>query len=263
MVEAQQIVSLPFLFFANKPVRITMQQPMVSPFSIRLIGSILVGALLFYLAQPAYSAGCTDLYDANGATVDNLSNHPSLTTIPIQISRSLCGFYDADYVEFPAEPGHSYRINVLNHEDPALYGLYLELWEQSSPANYRLLLSTPQGVTTFDTPTAFTGVFIVRVGSVRSDTGAYGGGDYQLSIVHNEATQPTPTGTPSPQPTALPTATATVPQTATPTTAPTTIAQATPTTVPQPTAVATPTTAPRFRQWLPAILIGALSIRTV
>ena len=239
-----------------------MKQPIVSLFSIRLLGSILVGALLFSLVQPAYSAGCTDGYDANGATVDNLSTHPILTTLPIQISRSLCGFYDADYVEFPAEPGHSYRINVLNHENPALYGLYLELWEQSAPANYRLLLSTPQGVTTFDTPTTFTGVLIVRVGSIRSETGAYGGGDYQLSIVPNAATQPTLTGTPSPQPTILPTATATVTQTATPTTAPTTTSQATPTTLPQPTPAATPTTTPHFRQWLPAVLIGALSICT-
>ena len=235
-----------------------MKQPIVSLFSIRLLGSILVGALLFSLVQPAYSAGCTDGYDANGATADSLSNHPILTTLPIQISRSLCGFYDADYVEFPAEPGHSYRINVLNHENPALYGLYLELWEQSAPANYRLLLSTPQGVTTVDTPTTFTGVLIVRVGSVRSETGAYGGGDYQLSIVPNAATQPTLTGTPSPQPTILPTATATVTQAVTPTTTP----QVTPTTLPQPTAVATPTTAPHFRQWLPAVLIGVLSICT-
>lgn len=239
-----------------------MKRSMVSPFSIRLIGSILVGVLLFSLVPPAYSAGCTDGYDANGATVDNLTNHPILTTLPIQISRSLCGFYDADYVEFPAEPGHSYRINVLNHENPALYGLYLELWEQSAPANNRLLLSTPQGVTTFDTPTTFTGVLIVRVGSVRSDAGAYGGGDYQLSIVPNAATQPTPTGTPTTQPTVLPMATSTVPQTVTPTTTPTTTPQVTPTTLPQPTPAVTPTTTRRFRQWLLAVLIGTLLIRT-
>ena len=244
-----------------------MKQPIVLLFSRRLLGSILVGALLFSLVPPAYSAGCTDIYDANGATVDNLSNHPILTTLPIQISRSLCGFYDADYVEFPAEPGYSYRINVLNHENPALYGLYLELWEQSAPANHRLLLSTPQGVTTFDTPTTFTGVLIVRVGSVRSDAGAYGGGDYQLSIVPNAATQPTPTGTPTIQPTVLPTATSTVPQAVTPTipptTTPTITPQVTPTTLPQPTPAATPTTTPRFRQWLPAVLIGAHLIDTV
>ena len=183
-----------------------------------------LGLALLLVAWPGalQASGCTDPYDDNGNSNDNLTSHPHLTAVPAQINRSLCGFYNADYVEFPTEPGASYRIQVVNHEDAVGYGVYLELWESPDSGVYHHLATTAAGTVLLDTPTTVTGNLIVRIASTRGDIGSYGGGDYHLSITVNGNTGPTATPTvtstpsPTPRPSLTPTITATPVPTATP-----------------------------------------------
>lgn len=169
--------------------------------------------LLVVRPYPLQASGCTDRYDDNGNSNDNLTTHLVLAAVPAQVDRSLCGFYNADYVEFPAQPGTSYRIQVLNHEDPVSYGVYLELWETPGNGTYNHIATTAAGVVLLDTPTPVTGNLLVRIASTRSDIGSYGGGDYRLSITVNSNAGPTVTATVTPSQT--PTATASPPPTAT------------------------------------------------
>ncbi len=90
----------------------------------------------------AHADGCNDAYDQNGSVTDNLANHMRVSTLPVDISRSLCGFYDADYVSFPAVAGKSVRISVLNHENPQGYAVYLTLYKNPAPGQFTLV-STP------------------------------------------------------------------------------------------------------------------------
>jgi len=126
--------------------------------------------------MPARASGCTDPYDDNGSSIDNLADHLFVDTVPVQLNRSLCGFYDADYVEFPTQSNTTYHIAVLNHENLTEYGVYLELWERQDAETYDLLLTTEQGVASLNTPTNVSNNLIVRVASQRGETGGYGGG---------------------------------------------------------------------------------------
>lgn len=218
-------------------------------------GLSLVLLLLLLLTGQAQAAGCTDSYDGNGNSNDNLTSHPLLASVPTQINRSLCGFYNADYVEFPTQPGTSYRIQVLDHEDPVGYGVYLELWESPGGGVYTHLATTTAGTVLLDTPATVTANLIVRIASTRSDVGSYGGGDYRLAITVNgsPAATATPTVTPTHTATALPPPTVTA--TATATTQPTTTAQATPpTSQPTPATTATPIPSQTRQLCLPLIM---------
>lgn len=239
----------------------------ISPKARWLLGWCL--SLFLLLIAPllqVQAAGCTDPYDDNGNQTDTLSSHALLPTVPTQVNRSLCGFYDADYVEFVVSAGASYRIQLLNHTDPLAYGVYLELWTKASNGSYNPLASTTRGVVLLDTPTNFAGNLIVRVASASGEIGGYGGGDYRLSIAANGSMTSTPTATPTPTathiipatPTATPTptATATVTPTPTQTAVPTSAVSATPTATP--TLTPLPTTSPSnnlpYKSYLPLSL---------
>ena len=130
----------------------------------------------------AHADGCNDAYDQNGAITDNLPSHMRVSSLPADINRSLCGFYDADYVSFPAVVGKSVRISVLNHENPQGYAVYLTLFKNPAPGQYTHVTTTAYGVVQLDTPTDYSGDYVVIVGSLRSELGSYGGGDYVLRI---------------------------------------------------------------------------------
>ena len=139
----------------------------------------------------AYADGCNDAYDQNGAITDNLPSHMRVATLPANINRSLCGFYDADYVSFPAVAGKSVRISVLNHENPQGFAVYLTLFKNPTPGEYIHVSTTAYGVVQLDTPSDYTGDYVVIVGSLRSELGSYGGGDYVLRIAEGAGGPPT------------------------------------------------------------------------
>ena len=130
----------------------------------------------------AHADGCNDAYDQNGSVTDNLPNHMRVSTLPADINRSLCGFYDADYVSFPAVAGKPVRISVLNHENPQGFAVYLTLYKNPAPGQFTHVATTAYGVVQLDTPADYSGDYVVIVGSLRSELGSYGGGDYVLRI---------------------------------------------------------------------------------
>lgn len=134
----------------------------------------------------AQSGGCDDAYDDNGASPDNLSSPTLLSSSTARINRSLCGFYNADYTEFPARTNASYRIEVLNHQSPQQFGVYIQLLERGEDGNLRLVEQTPAGSVALDFTTTNSALnHVVRVSSTTSETGRYGGGNYTLSISIN------------------------------------------------------------------------------
>lgn len=148
-------------------------------------------------SQQAMAAGCTDTYETPGESL----TIPTAITIPAEINRSLCGFYDGDYIAFTGVAGTTYHLEILNFEAPT--DLQLSVYKDDGAGNYMLVTSVA-GATGLDLPITSEGRYTVNVTSGRSLLGLYGGGDYTFKL--------TPVGVPPVEPPACP-----VPQTPTPT----------------------------------------------
>lgn len=122
--------------------------------------------------------GCEDPYEP---FVENFPN-PVFIDVPTQINRSLCGFYDRDYMAFHSDGNTTYTATIDPTFDPAAYGLYLYAYYESTVLEY------VSGTTVvFSAENA--GQYMVVVSSTRSDLGYYGGGNYQFTLA--EDTVPT------------------------------------------------------------------------
>ena len=140
--------------------------------------------------QQAMAAGCTDTSETPGESL----TRPAATIIPAEINRSLCGFYDGDYIAFTGTPGTTYHLEILNFEAPN--DLQLSVYKDDGAGNYMLVTSV-SGVTGLDLPVNSEGRYTVNVTSGRSLLGLYGGGDYTFKL--------TPVGAPPVEPPVCPT----------------------------------------------------------
>ena len=151
--------------------------PAVTSHTARLIGAPEAGPV----ADDA--GGCDDAHDDDGRVPDSLGSPPVLPPGTTRIERSLCGFYDADLVEFTALADTAYRIEVLNHRSPRAFGVYLQLLERGEDGALGLVRQSSPGDVVLDhVTTGRERAHVVRVASTASDIGQYGGGDYTLSI---------------------------------------------------------------------------------
>lgn len=137
-------------------------------------------------AADSNSGGCQDFYDSNGTVREDIDSRTVLPESSTIIERSLCGAFDADFVEFSGKPNASYRIDVLRHLSPEESGVYLRLLEQGADGSFQLVNRTSAGNTLIGfTNGSAEKTYVVRVGSTESDEGRYGGGNYVLSITSN------------------------------------------------------------------------------
>lgn len=126
--------------------------------------------------QHAMAAGCTDTSETPG---ESLTRPAATVTIPAEINRSLCGFYDGDYIAFTGTPGTTYHLEILNFEAPT--DLQLSVYKDDGAGNYMLGTSVA-GVTGLDLPVS-EGRYTVHITSGRSLLGLYGGGDYTFKLI--------------------------------------------------------------------------------
>lgn len=150
----------------------------ISKSTIHLVTLVAVSTGVISLASvpKVLAAGCTDSYEAQG---ENLGSPRATVTVPAQINRSLCGFYDGDYIAFTGEVGKTYRIEILNFEAPN--DLELAVYKDDGAGNYTVVTSVA-AATELDLKSTFSGRYIVTVNSGRSRLGFYGGGDYVFKI---------------------------------------------------------------------------------
>lgn len=141
-------------------------------------------------SQQAMAAGCTDTYETSG---ESLTIPTATVTIPAEINRSLCGFYDGDYIAFTGVAGTTYHLEILNFEAPT--DLQLSVYKDDGAGNYMLVTSVA-GAAGLDLPINSDGRYTVNVTSGRSLLGLYGGGDYTFKL--------TPVGVPPVEPPACP-----------------------------------------------------------
>jgi hypothetical protein len=144
--------------------------------------------------QQAMAAGCTDISETPS---ESLTRPAATVTIPAEINRSLCGFYDGDYIAFTGTPGTTYHLEILNFEAPT--DLQLSVYKDDGAGNYMLVTSVA-GVTGLDLPVNSEGRYTINVTSGRSLLGLYGGGDYTFKLtpvsvppIEPPAPRPTPT----------------------------------------------------------------------
>lgn len=137
-------------------------------------------------SQQAMAAGCTDTSETPG---ESLTRPAATVTIPAEINRSLCGFYDGDYIAFMGTPGTTYHLEILNFEAPN--DLQLSVYKDDGAGNY-ILVTSVAGVTGLDLPVNSEGRYTVNITSGRSLLGLYGGGDYTFKL--------TPVGVPPVEP---------------------------------------------------------------
>lgn len=138
--------------------------------------AVSTGVVSLAPAPKALATGCNDSYEAQG---ENLVSPRATVTVPAQISRSLCGFYDGDYIAFTGEAGKTYNIEILNFEAPN--DLELAVYRDDGAGNYTVVTSVA-AATELDLKSTFSGRYIVTVNSGRSRLGFYGGGDYVFKI---------------------------------------------------------------------------------
>ena len=144
--------------------------------------------------QQAMAAGCTDTSETPGESL----TRPAATIIPAEINRSLCGFYDGDYIAFTGTPGTTYHLEILNFEAPT--DLQLSVYQDDGAGNYMLVTSV-SGVTGLDLPANSEGRYTVNITSGRSLLGLYGGGDYTFKLTSVGAPPVEPPACPTPAPT--------------------------------------------------------------
>lgn len=144
-------------------------------------------------AQQAMAAGCTDTSETPGESL----TRPAATVIPAEINRSLCGFYDGDYIAFTGTPGTTYHLEILNFEAPT--DLQLSVYKDDGAGNY-ISVTSVAGATGLDLPVNSEGRYTVNITSGRSLLGLYGGGDYTFKLTPvgvPPVEPPTPTPTPA------------------------------------------------------------------
>lgn len=144
------------------------------------------GAVMVGPPQQAMAAGCTDTSETPG---ESLTRPAATVTIPAESNRSLCGFYDGDYIAFTGVAGTTYHLEILNFE--ALNDLQLSVYKDDGAGNYMLVTSVA-GVTGLDLPVNSEGRYTVNITSGRSLLGLYGGGNYTFKL--------TPVGVPPVEP---------------------------------------------------------------
>lgn len=138
--------------------------------------------------QQAWAADCSD---PDETPFESLTLPGTIVTVPAQTNRSLCGFYDSDYIAFMGGTGKTYHIEILNFEAPN--DLQLAVYSHNATGNYTSITSVA-GTTELDLPVNVSGKYIVSVTSGRSLLGFYGGGDYvfKLTAVSEAPPEPTP-----------------------------------------------------------------------
>lgn len=152
------------------------------------------GAVMVGPPQQAMAAGCTDTSETPG---ESLTRPAATVTIPAEINRSLCGFYDGDYIAFTGVAGTTYHLEILNFEAPN--DLQLSVYKDDGAGNYMLVTSVA-GVTGLDLPVNSEGRYTVNITSGRSLLGLYGGGDYTFKLTP-VGVSPIEPPTPAPTPT--------------------------------------------------------------
>jgi hypothetical protein len=150
--------------------------------------------------QQAWADGCTD---PDETQFESLTLPGTTVPVPAQLKRSLCGFYDGDYIEFRGERGKTYHVEILNFEAPN--NLQLVVFSDNGTGNYTSVASVV-GTNKLDLPANFSGKYIVNVTSGRSLLGFYGGGDYvfKLTAVGEALSEPNTSVTTKLKPTKRP-----------------------------------------------------------
>jgi len=144
---------------------------------VRVVALVAVSAGISVAPAPkVWAADCTDPYETHGET---LASPRATVTVPAQINRSLCGFYDGDYIAFTGESGKTYHIEILNFESPT--DLELAVFRDDGAGNYTAVTSV-SAATKLDLKSNFLGRYVVAIGSGRSRLGLYGGGDYVFKL---------------------------------------------------------------------------------
>ncbi len=143
--------------------------------------------------QQAWAADCTD---PDETPFESLTTTKTTVTVPAQLNRSLCSFYDGDYIAFTGEAGKIYHIELLNFEAPN--DLQLTVFSDNGAGNYTSVTSVA-GATKLDLLARVSGKYIVNVTSGRSLLGLYGGGDYvfKLTAVGGSAVRTNPRPVPT------------------------------------------------------------------
>lgn len=99
---------------------------------IQLVTLLVVSAgISIAPVQQAWAAGCSD---PDETPFESLTLPSTTVTVPAQTNRSLCGFYDNDYIAFMGETGKTYHIEILNFEAPN--DLQLAVYSDNGTGNY-------------------------------------------------------------------------------------------------------------------------------
>lgn len=154
------------------------------------LSSLLAVSAIAAPARPALADGCTDPFEVN-TSGENIAHPAATVTVPASINRSLCGFYDSDWVAFAGTAGTVYRAEITNFE--AANDLSLAVFENNS-GDFRHIASQ-SGSTVLEWIAPATNQYHVNINSGRSTLGLYGGGDYFVQLTAIGGTAPTQTVT--------------------------------------------------------------------
>lgn len=135
---------------------------------------------LVCLGWSAPAAACTDPYEFTG---ENLTRPVPMPSVPGAIGRSLCGFYDGDYVSFFAAAGVRYRIELTGYSQERSATATLSIFHEFAPGEYRFVSATEDGVLVYETAGDLSGKLIVNVSDLATRLGQGPQlGDYTLNI---------------------------------------------------------------------------------